>query len=349
MFRFNAFIIVTLVIAAALCAIADPPEPPAGKHWERVPVLSDEFDSWDGNKWQKSLWNYTEPNEMVASQSWVADGKLTIRASLGSGSRWFKTCRIMSNAQISYPMYTECAMKASYISAYNTFWMNNGDINDRNEIDMCENNANPTNNKPLMPYTNQSQIFHVVGGDEFRTPNHFDNRNLPDGNFGKGKKWHEIYHMIAVYWVDARNFHFYLNDVYAGKCVSSRDFTRKLNIYFDQWTNSWDGYATQSSLQDNSINTMYVDWVRTWKLETSTPIENNIDPPDAFQGMSGEGKVEICDIRGRVITTIPFNNSETTVVQQLVQTRAGRLGTGLYFYRYVVGNNVIVNKRVKLF
>ena len=158
------------------------------------------------------------------------------------------------------------------------------------------------------------------------------------------------YHTIACHWADNRNVYWYLDDEYTGVSKAGRDFVKDgLYVLFDQWTNTWDGLADKNSLNDNSRNTMYVDWIRTWKLEDGTSIINKGNSLETIVGMSGVGIIEIYDIRGRVITTIPFNNSETTVVQQLVQTRAGRLGTGLYFYRYVVGNNVIVNKRVKLF
>ena len=47
------------IVILAVSSFVNPPEPPAGKHWEKVEALSDEFDAWDGNKWNKSLmWSF---------------------------------------------------------------------------------------------------------------------------------------------------------------------------------------------------------------------------------------------------------------------------------------------------
>ena len=96
----------------------------------------DEFNNgFDDSKWSKSLWNYGEPVYMVAENSGVSDGKLWIKATLRNDSvRWFQTSRIMSKEKISYPLYMECSMIANNVSSFNTFWLNNGDSYNRDEI-----------------------------------------------------------------------------------------------------------------------------------------------------------------------------------------------------------------------
>ena len=50
---------------------------------------------------------------------------------------------------------------------------------------------------------------------------------------------------------------------------STRDFTRELNIIWDLWTIDafWSGgIAAQDDLKNDSINTMKIDWVHTYKL-----------------------------------------------------------------------------------
>ncbi len=244
---------------------------PDGMRWEKDEDLSDEFDAWDANKWFKSLWNYGVPVQMRDQNSGVAEGNLWIKATLDEGQeRWFETSRVMSKKQINYPMYTESRIKTAHLSAYNTFWLNNGDINNRNEIDVIENNSKPSCNcQPDFPWQMNSQYFHVVDGDTKRMHGNFDNRNLSDLNPLKGVPWNEDYHIVGVWWKDATNFQFYLDGEPAGSVVSERDFTRELNLIWDLWTidATWSGgIADQNDLLDDSINTMRIDWVRTWQL-----------------------------------------------------------------------------------
>ncbi len=265
------FVLLFSLILASTALLAQP-EAPKGYHWEKVDALSDEFSKLDEDKWNYSLWNYTPPNIMMKSQANAENGKLCIKAELHDDTiRWMKTCRIMSKAQISYPMYTECRMKAADISAYNTYWLNNGNSRDRNEIDICENNANPTNPKTKhglkdFPYIMQSNIHHAVDSVNLRSPSYASTRHLSKDNKNKDKNFHESYHTMGLYWEDDRKCHWFLDGEYVGFSSSKRPFTRELNIIFDLWSNSWDGFPTKESLKDDSRNTMYVDWIHTFKL-----------------------------------------------------------------------------------
>ena len=270
-----------LVTAAA----QSQPAPPPGKQWVAVPDLTDEFNSWDSSKWWKPLWNYGEPVQMVAGNSGVTGGNLWIKATLDSGSaRWFQTSRVMSHTQIRYPMYTECRMRTAHLSAYNTFWLNNGDSNNRDEIDICENNSNPSiTSQTDRPYTMYSQYFIVVNGDVERAHGDFDNRNLSPGNPLRGVKWNEAYHTLGAWWKDENNVQFYLDGEPAGSVVTTRDFTRHQNIIWDLWTidATWSGgLADQSDLLNTNINTMYVDWIHTFEL-VGIPATNVLVSPSA--------------------------------------------------------------------
>ncbi|GIZ09601.1 Ig-like domain-containing protein [Flavobacterium sp. UMI-01] len=262
---------------------------PEGKKWVKQENLSDEFNSWDANKWFKSTWNYGVPVFMSTSNtnSGVADGNLWIKATLNESNpegRWFQSARIHSKTKISYPMYTEARIKAAHISAYNTYWLNNGNSTNRDEIDIIENNSKPSCGcQPNFPLQMNSQYFHADSNKtpiEIRNEDNFHQNNLSSVNPLKGVKWNENYHTFGVWWKDSKNIQFYLDGEPAGKVVVgqdrsgqtyiNREFTRELEIIFDLWTAdaSWlGGLASKSDLGDNSINTMKVDWVRTWKLE----------------------------------------------------------------------------------
>ncbi|MFY0598246.1 MAG: family 16 glycosylhydrolase [Cyclobacteriaceae bacterium] len=262
---------------------------PVGKNWVRVESMSDEFNNWDPTKWVNSTWNYDPPVFMTeeSSNSGVADGKLWIKATLNESNyedRWFQTARIHSRTQISYPMYTEASIKTAHISAFNTYWMNNGDINERDEIDIIENNSKPSCGcQPDFPSQMNSQYFHVdpkLTPNEVREDGNFNRSELSDANPLKDVGWNEDYHTYGVWWKDSKNIQFYLDGEpagsvtvgikRAGQVYSDREFTKDLEIIFGLWTKdiSWlGGIASKEDLADDSINTMRVDWVRTWKLE----------------------------------------------------------------------------------
>ncbi len=266
---------------------------PAGKKWVKVEALSDEFDGPldignDPNgstKWYNSYWNYGgTPVFMRSENSFTEDGKLCIKATLRSEPNWFQTARVHSTTQIKFPMYTECSMKTAHISAFNTFWMNNGDINDRDEIDIVENNSKPTQpcinagengsipwTTHLFPTQMNSQYFIAKGGVTERHEDNYDTRWLLPENPKKDKTWNEDYHIVGCWWIDARTVQFYLNGEPAGRVTTIQDFTLEQELIFDLWTADecfLGGLANKEDLNDDSINTMRVDWVRTWKLES---------------------------------------------------------------------------------
>lgn len=262
---------------------------PDGKTWVKLESMSDEFNTWDASKWFKSTWNYKVPVFMSTSSinSGVTDGKLWIKATLNHSNpegRWFQTARIHSSAETSYPMYCEARIKTAHISAFNTFWLNNGNSSSRDEIDIIESNSKPSCGcRPGLPYRMNSQYFHADSSltpIEIRDNDNFNQNNLLDENPFKGVKWNEDYHTFGVWWKDSKNIQFYLNGEPAGSVVvghdrsgqdyPDREFTKELEIIFDLWTFDADwigGLALQDDLNNDLINTMRVDWVRTWKLE----------------------------------------------------------------------------------
>ena len=256
-----------------------------------VTSMSDEFDTWNSTKWFKSTWNYGVPVKMSTSSanSGVTDGKLWIKATLNennSDGRWFQTARIHSRAETKYPMYTEARIITSHISAYNTYWLNNGNSNNRDEIDIIENNSNPSCTNCVADDFPNRMKSHYHQADDSKTPQtirhggDYFRSDLSPTNPLINKGWNEEYHVYGAWWKDAKNVQFYLDGEPAGSIVvgehwddktyDDREFTRDLEIIFDLWTNKADwlgGLPAKTDLNDDSINTMRVDWVRTWKLE----------------------------------------------------------------------------------
>ncbi len=274
------------------------PTPPEGQTWEIVESMTDEFngDSIDRGKWFNSDWPYENTPSVMSlgpENSFIEDGKLCIRATLRDHPKeWFQSARIHSTTKISYPMYTECSMLTSEISAYNTFWLNNGDGMDRDEIDVVENNSHPSCGcQPDFPTKMNSQYFQVdqnLDPKIARNHSNFNSNNLSDDNPLKGVPWNEAYHTVGVWWKDAQNIQFYLDGEPAGSVrvgeqrfnapfIEGRMFTRDLQLIWDMWTadQPWlGGLPQQSQLNDNTINTMRVDWVHTYKLKRIGEIDD---------------------------------------------------------------------------
>ncbi len=272
--------LILVIVLLLLCnKVTAQPNVPSGKKWKKIEALSDEFNKgFDTKKWFKPLWNYGEPVNMKAKNSDVSNGHLWIKATndvtKGDNERWFETSRVQSRAKIKFPMYTECKMITAHISTYNTFWLNNGDINNRDEIDIVENNSRPSCNcQPDFPWQMNSQYFIAKNGKTERNKGNFDNRNLPANNSSKGVRWNEAYHTVGAWWKDKNTVQFYLDGHPAGKVVSIQDFTREQHLIWDLWTNeaSWlGGLPKREQLNNNSINTMKVDWVHTYELVDDT-------------------------------------------------------------------------------
>ncbi|ANW97514.1 beta-agarase [Wenyingzhuangia fucanilytica] len=253
---------------------------PTDMVWEKVEALSDEFDVWNDDKWVKTNWNYGDtPVNMVNKNSGVTDGNLWIKATWDktSETQWFETSRVRSKTAIKFPMYTECRIKTAHISAFNTFWLNNGDINNRDEIDIIENNSNPSRESlggfdlDEYPWQMNSQYFIVKNGVTERAKGNSSNKNLSEGNTLKGVKWNEAYHVVGAWWKDAHTVQFYLDGEPSGKVTTTQAFTLDQFLIWDLWTQDspWvGGLPNKEELEDDTVNTMRVDWVRTWKLKS---------------------------------------------------------------------------------
>ena len=354
--------ILTFLTYLFVIQITAQPAPPSGMQWEEVPQLTDEFNSFDTNKWWKPLWNYGVPVQMRAQNSGVTNGNLWIKATLdNSAERWFETSRVMSRAQIKFPMYTECSMRTAHISAYNTFWFNNGDINNRDEIDIVENNSKPSCGcQPNFPWQMNSQYFLTVNGNDERDKGNFDNRNLSPNNPKKGVKWNEEYHTVGMWWIDNQNVQFYLDGEPAGSIkTTNRRFTRNQNMIWDLWTiaQPWaGGIAIKNDLLDDQNNTMYVDWVHTYRLVESTlsvadnsvisnepviypnPVENILNV--VFnKNISNNTDISFYNSAGELIKTHNLKDNNQILLKEF--------SAGIYFAKIINGSSISYKTIVK--
>ena len=129
-------------------------------------------------------------------------------------------------------------------------------------------------------------------------------------------------------------------------------FNEKLHMIWDTEAliPNWVGLPTIESLKDNNKNTMYVDWVRTWKLVDGTPIVNNQDHLNTLTGLSGDVTVELCDIRGRIVRSVHIKSLKSIeAVTKKLHARRNKLSAGIYLYRFIADNGIVISKKMRMF
>ncbi|MGS0526419.1 family 16 glycosylhydrolase [Zobellia nedashkovskayae] len=193
--------------------------PPSGKTWQVVNQLTDNFSSFDGNKWVKRnhdtgpeghRWAGRKPGKIHASQSSVVNGKLRITATAdynpGDAQTncefWLKTGFVYSKAKAGIGYYTECSMRASDLSMASSFWLKLGTKNNQ-EIDVTETYGNGRNTR--------------FWDDKIRTNTHVflngDNATNPKP-ITAGFKPKDRFHRVGMFWKTATQMDIYVDGAY---------------------------------------------------------------------------------------------------------------------------------------
>ena len=332
---------ITFVFILVIQSFAEPPAPPAGKMWVQVEKHSDEFNgsSLDGNKWMNyhPYWNGRPPSQYNRENVSVEDGNLLLRSTVANANQqgnWVWAACVTSKNRDCNIGYYEARIKASRLSMTSAFWFQGK----YTEIDIIENIGASTANSELDWLMRMNTHYYPNGwNNDINTPEKWP---MPTKSCAE-------YHVYGVWWRNENSIWMYHNNEKVVEIKPGGAFDEPQYMFFDTETFEWDGLPTLASLRDSDKNTMYVDWVRAWKLEDdNTPIVNNPNRLNALNNLQGKGIIEICDIRGRVIRTISsWNVGE---MKQLLRNQAGSLPAGLYFYRFITGNMTVVQKNIFL-
>lgn len=265
--KFAAFLFCAITIS-----IYAQPVAPEGSQWHLVDELSDEFnqESLDTEKWNDYHpgWDGRTPSHFLRENVWVAEGMLHLRSNSRVDSMdevedsirdvWVNSAAVSSKKRIAQPgWYYETKMKASDISMTNSFWFRMGDYS---EIDVIEHMGHATHpGKILMDYAFAANT-HAYGKKReqgYSLGNHYY----------MSTRGREEFHTYGLWWKDPNTLWFYHNGVKVMEITPSVPFEEKLHMIWDTEVFKWNGLPTIESLKDNSRNTMYVDFVRTFKLE----------------------------------------------------------------------------------
>lgn len=243
------------------------PSPPDGYRWEMVKELSDEFNGSqvDPGKWTPNhpYWKGREPSRFSEGSISVRRGNLEIRSTTHvrdlseikdpQKDIWVQSGCVASKTPIASYGYYEARMKASKLSMSSSFWLQG----QYSEIDVAEQFGEPV----LRPERSQYMLMdtHYFSGNP-RADLHAPARSKMSSGAS------EQYHVYGAWWKDKDTIVYFLDGKEVTRLRPAGEFLEPMHLFFDTEVFRDAGLPSVDSLNDNHRNTMYVDWVRSWKL-----------------------------------------------------------------------------------
>ena len=259
----NIYLIALLIISTT-SLMGQTPEAPTGFKWVLNEKFSDEFNGEELNseKWhdRSPYWvNGRPPATFRAYSVSVKDGNLQIKNSVLEGDKKYNIAggAVASVAKDGHYGYYEARMKASSISMSSTFWMKNKPFpnncpNEQHELDIVEivGQQKGKNDFRTTLHAN-THIFHrdCNGDKEVKSAG---------GNSKINPPANEAYHVYGCWWIDANTIKIYLDGEY--------QFTMNPSTEYSETPFDWETPPTPEELADDSKNTTYYDWVRSYVL-----------------------------------------------------------------------------------
>ncbi|SFF68128.1 Glycosyl hydrolases family 16 [Salegentibacter agarivorans] len=268
-------------------AQSGPPEPPIGKRWVINPDFSDEFngETLDSEKWHDyhPTWKGREPGLFMPSQVSVSDGYLQIKGGKMEKDTIIngKTFNIKGGAVVSKKTalfgYFECRVKAAATTMSTTFWFSGGGGKGPKG---CDN------------YHQEWDIQECIGRSGDFAGNFFSNGMNSNGHFWYtdcDKERHDIrapavkfvntelaskdFHVYGGWWRDAKTASLYYDDrapkhmkFYDGILEKPFNKPMYMRLVSETYPYPWIELPTDEELADDTKNTVYYDWVRSYDL-----------------------------------------------------------------------------------
>lgn len=272
-----------LLVSLSLDAI--PPEPPTGMRWVIQEQYSDEFEGnkLDSRKWSNfhPRWKGRAPAMFVKEAVSVKDGLMRIKNGVlkkPDGPYTLYGGAVTSKTDGAHFGYYECRFKASRVKMSTTFWMSGGggDVLDtevegdtyRQELDIQEcvggslDSESPGFRKQMHANTH---FWYTAPGEKSRV-------SYPRGAVTdlSSEVW-EDFHTYAAWWVDGTYVRFYADNefyeaVHIYNEVMDVPMPDPMQINMVTETYNWQPPPTAEELADDSTNTSYYDWIRSYSL-----------------------------------------------------------------------------------
>ncbi|SEL80655.1 Por secretion system C-terminal sorting domain-containing protein [Aquimarina amphilecti] len=330
-----------LLLVLMLCFVAvnvfAQPAAPNGKKWEKIDVMSDEFNgsSLNTNKWaiNSPQWEGRKPARFETSSVSVGNGDLKISASKKTNpfNGWTHNGGLVRSLTKNTYGYYETRMKGNKTFMSSTFWL----INQRNEgsgcnlrvteLDITEtvgvnsNGANWVNNM----ITNMNSNTHSRNTNCNNTPVGQQGNKAPLGE----ASW-KNYHTYGVWWKSKSEILFYLDGQFVGQIKPPADFNLPMYLRMVVETYDWNPPKGGQDGMNNSLNerTTYYDWVRSYKLVN----DNNPNNPPTVKlttpvngasyqvGQTIPLAADAADSDGTISKVEFFINNNLTATEQVV-------------------------------
>jgi hypothetical protein len=267
---FNNLFAKAVICFSVLQSVQAQPTPPSGRRWVAVANLSDEFNgtSLDGNKWKNRhpYWNGREPSQFLSSNVSMSGGSLRLKSTVANARQqgnWINAACVTSNSKsMKKGYYSEARVKCSSLSMTTAFWFQGN----YSEIDVIENFGAPTGSGFGSENTKMKTNTHYFPNGWATDQNSpWDVANISN----VANNWHTY----GVWWKDSRTMVYYIDGYAAATVRTKGDFNEDMYMFFDTEAFSWGiGFPTIASLNDNSKNTGFIDWVHSFKLDNAAKI-----------------------------------------------------------------------------
>lgn len=284
-FRHSLILALTCGLVPFADLIADPPEPPVGMRWVIQEQYSDEFEGkkLDSRKWNNfhPRWKGRAPAKFEKSAVSLKDGLMRIKNGVlkkPDGPYTLYGGAVTSKTDGAHFGYYECRFKASRVKMSTTFWLSGGggDVLDtevegdtyRQELDIQEcvggslDSESPGFRKQMHANTH---FWYTAPGEKNRV-------SYPRGAVKdlSSEVW-EDFHTYGAWWVDATYARFYADDeffeaVHFYNEIMDNPLPDPMQINMVTETYNWQPYPTAKELADDSRNTSYYDWIRSYSL-----------------------------------------------------------------------------------
>ena len=259
-------------------AVEIPVIPSKDYKWKLDPEHSDDFNypsknTEFHNKWidnNRNGWSGPGLTQFSKEHSYLDDGILVISSGLvkKNDNKRVYCGYVTSQEPIMYPVYTEINMKVSGSWLSSNYWLLSTDS--VNEIDITETYGMDESKGKSM-----NTNYHIFERTPFKdlTPYH-GKQHMSENNVDLKNNWHRF----GVFWKSATEFTFYFDGKPVRELSKETDLVDPRGRYFDQpmqliinmedhpWRVKRGKTPTKKQLKDESLNKMYVDWVRTYKM-----------------------------------------------------------------------------------
>jgi Secretion system C-terminal sorting domain/Glycosyl hydrolases family 16 len=330
-------IVLTSSLLFSFILNAQTPQAPAGMKWVAVPELTDEFNgaSLDATKWDDyhPNWAGRAPSAFKKGNAFVKNGKLCLRSGVKRNPStvgnplsdiWVDAAACVSKNKTAKPgYYYEAYMKASDLSMTSSFWFRVGNFS---EIDVIEHIGHPSvaSRERDLPYQYDANT-HIYGTRSGASK---------AAKFKMSTRGRDGYHIYGFWWKDPNTLWFYHNGVKVMEIKPNTSFDENLKMVFDTEVFPFAtagvaniGLPTVASLNDNTKNTTYIDYVRTYKLVNN----DNSNSLSIAENDSNQGSVilypnpakDIATIKGLIIgDVITISDFSGKIVMRSVAQQA---------------------------